>query len=234
MTGFHRKIFPSRLKKTKDELRRELEVEKAAFAASGGKPRSFYERRACPDAYRPPDSKSHFGRWQPKYRKNAKQKRAARNARKRARKKERMLKSPDYVLPTSELQKSPPDVLKRYSAKLNGNLPASEKWFLALYKEHKLLRNSDRFNEPFADVCIPDIVNHELRYIIEVQDPTHKKVERIVKDARKNVLFAKSGYRAFYVWAWDHLSFDAFLPVFKEFLRYKLYGYDPLRELESF
>ena len=120
--------------------------------------------------------------------------------------------------------------LRRFSKQLNKNLPASDLWFLSLYKAHGLLREDDLFNEPFENTCIPDVVNHILRYIIEVQDPTHKLKERIIRDAKKNALFAKSGYRTFYVWAWDHYSFDAFLEQFKEFRRR---GWDLSRDRED-
>lgn len=217
----YRGTYCRRVKKTRAEKQRELEVEKAAFYASGGVNRSFYERRACPDAFRPPE-KTKYEKWRPKHKNN---KSSRRNRKKERRAAERRLssvilrKAQTTPIPQKQVFVSKKEVLKRYAAKLNANVPASEKWFLSLYEAHGLLDVEDRFNEPFADVCIPDIVNHRHKYIIEVQDPTHKKVARIVWDAKKNALFAKSGYRAFYVWAWDHLSFDAFLPVFKEFMR---------------
>ena len=229
MTRFHRSIFRTNVYTSKEQGKRQAKLDKKLG-------RSFYESRACPDRDRSPEE---FRKWQPIQSRKA-AKRAARKAKKRLRRARETL---DRIAPAPKRRsgfhvnsaqtahykpvkpKTPflpmSEILKRYAAKLNGNFPVSEKWFLALYKEHGLLHASDKFNEPFADVCIPDIVNHELRYIIEVQDPTHKKTERIIRDAKKNVLFAKSGYRAFYVWAWDHASFDAFLSIFKEFLRIK-------------
>lgn len=106
--------------------------------------------------------------------------------------------------------------LRLCSERLNANLPASDQWFLSLYREHKVFEGDDLINEPFCGF-IPDILNKRLRYIIEVQDPTHKKLSRIIKDAKKNVAYRGVGFRVFYIWAWDHNSFDAFLEQFKEF-----------------
>lgn len=98
--------------------------------------------------------------------------------------------------------------------------PAGERWFYALFNKSKLKQYDDIQNHPFAGF-IPDIINHRLRYVIEIQDRTHDQPARIARDKKKLEKLLHSGYRVFYVRAWNHSSYEQFLSFFSNYLKIK-------------
>ena len=112
------------------------------------------------------------------------------------------------------------------------SLPASEQWFHGLYREAGLAHPADRLNEIFCNF-IPDVVNHELRYVIEVQDPSHKLAKRARRDRHKARVWAREGYRVFAVWAWQEESFTAFSGAMREYRTALLNAQRRLEEMKA-
>lgn len=95
---------------------------------------------------------------------------------------------------------------KRFSKKLNSNLPQSEIWFRRLYKLYR--STHDRFNKPLNLKYIPDILNQEDKYIIEVDGSIHNTEEQIIKDKEKDQYYFNHGYDVIRVIAYSQSSFD--------------------------
>lgn len=100
-----------------------------------------------------------------------------------------------------------------FAAELEKNLPASEKWFRELYQE--FVHKNDKYNKPFNDMYIPDVINYKLKYIIEIDDPTHNKPEIRVKDKKKTLYYVTNGFTVFRLKAYDN-------QWFKEFIKYMI------------
>lgn len=96
------------------------------------------------------------------------------------------------------------------------SLPASEQWFHGLYRDSRLAHPADELNKIFMNF-IPDVVNHSLRYVIEVQDPSHLQAKRARRDRHKAKVWGREGYRVFAVWAWNEESFNAFYRAMVEY-----------------
>jgi very-short-patch-repair endonuclease len=79
---------------------------------------------------------------------------------------------------------------------LNNDLPRSEKWFQRFWKDNGLEDAGDRYNEPFRGL-IPDIINHQYKYIIEVDGGIHRRTKQARLDAKKNKIYLASGYQLF-------------------------------------
>jgi very-short-patch-repair endonuclease len=93
---------------------------------------------------------------------------------------------------------------------LRANPPASERRFYKRYLESGLLHPKDLFNEVFNGRYIPDVTNHDLKYVIEIQGSMHNLEEVKVKDVIKAKYFISLGYEVFTVR--DSLeSFDSFM-----------------------
>jgi len=90
--------------------------------------------------------------------------------------------------------------------KLNSNLPRSEQWFWNLYRKSGFDLKSDKQNAVIGP-WIFDVANHELKYVIEIQDPTHLKKHRRVKDKAKRAWAIKHGFFYIQIKAWSIESF---------------------------
>lgn len=99
------------------------------------------------------------------------------------------------------------EYLAKRSKELNKSLPRSEKWFQRLYIEEGLRVKTDLFNEPFMGY-IPDVLNHNFKYTIEVQGSVHEREEVKLRDKGKRDAFVQAGYAVFYVMAYSHGSYD--------------------------
>lgn len=99
------------------------------------------------------------------------------------------------------------------AAELERNLPKSEQWFRSLYTQHK--HEKDEYNRPFKGK-IPDIINHQFKYIVEVDGSIHDTAKQIIIDRNKDIIFKKAGYQVFRVIAYDQFSFNECLSEIKQ------------------
>jgi len=99
------------------------------------------------------------------------------------------------------------EYLDRLAKRLEENLPKSEVWFRSIYERHGLKLESDKYNQPWFK-RIPDIVNHDLKYVIEIDGSIHEKKEQIARDRKKDRFYENKNYRVFRVKAYDNESLD--------------------------
>jgi len=113
--------------------------------------------------------------------------------------------------------------LKELAIRLNKDLPKSEKWFHSLWEPHK--HKKDHYNHTFNGVYIPDIINKQHRYIIEVDGTIHDKPTQKIKDLEKDIYYMRHGYFIFRIRAYD---IDAFTPLLDQItkLREKMSSFD--------
>ena len=95
--------------------------------------------------------------------------------------------------------------LKHLANSLNNNLPSSEKWFNSLYSIHK--HNKDMNNQVVMGY-IPDVVNEEFKYIIEIDGSIHDSIKTKKKDHKKSMKFWSKGYSVIRIKAYDIKSFN--------------------------
>lgn len=95
--------------------------------------------------------------------------------------------------------------LREFAAELNQNLPKSEQWFQNLYKPYRI--KSDQFNFPFANF-IPDLINKEFKYIIEIDGSIHNVPEVLERDKIKDKVFRARGFKVFRINHNDKAQFD--------------------------
>jgi len=93
--------------------------------------------------------------------------------------------------------------LKNFAKELNNNLPKSEVWFQTIYKHFKHVH--DQFNVPMCGY-IPDVINKQYKYIIEIDGSIHDLPEVQEKDRKKEKLYQRLGYTVFRVKAYDNAS----------------------------
>lgn len=97
---------------------------------------------------------------------------------------------------------------QKFSQVPEGLVPSSE-WFHRLYQSEGLFVSGDKIDLEFAGAR-GDIVNHFLRYVIEVQPTAIRANSRLARERTNAKLWAAEGYRAFVVFAWHHTSFQLF------------------------
>lgn len=98
------------------------------------------------------------------------------------------------------------DLLARRAVRLSQKLPKSEKWFFNLDKKYKFLVNSDLSNIPYG-YYIPDIINFDFKYIIEIDGSSHNSKKSIEKDAKRDVWFENEGFKVFRIKAYNISSY---------------------------
>lgn len=102
--------------------------------------------------------------------------------------------------------------IESFAADLEKNLPKSEVWFRSLYEKH-LKIDSDIYNKPFKNRYIPDLINEEFKYIIEIDGTIHETPEVKAKDTTKNVYFKNCGYSVFRIKAYSLTHYIGVLKV---------------------
>ncbi len=95
--------------------------------------------------------------------------------------------------------------VNEFAEQIQANLPHSDKWFQELWKKFKV--TSDEYNSPFGGIYIPNCINHEFKYIIDL-GPEFVTEKQIVKDNRKDAFFMEKGYVCFRVKVNNLDSFD--------------------------
>lgn len=95
--------------------------------------------------------------------------------------------------------------LAAFARQLNNNLPKSEIWFQELYEPYKV--QGDEFNVPFGGY-IPDLINKEHRYIIEVDGTMHDQIHIQMKDRVKDKQRERLNYLCVRIKAYDKASFE--------------------------
>lgn len=101
-----------------------------------------------------------------------------------------------------------------FADKLKKNLPKSEVWFndmLAKYPfpmkfETKTDNLMGKSNDVF-DCYIPDILNRDYKFAIEVDGSIHETEKQKLKDIKKDRMYARCQYKVYRVKAFDELSF---------------------------
>ena len=83
--------------------------------------------------------------------------------------------------------------IERYAEALNRDLARSERWFQSLWDKHTF---NDYYNHPMGKY-IPDVINFQYRYIIEVDGSVHETPEQKVKDLKKDAYYKSKGYQVF-------------------------------------
>jgi very-short-patch-repair endonuclease len=117
-----------------------------------------------------------------------------------------------YKLPKKKLKRKPRQ-LKQYAKELNANLPNSERWFLEHYTPHP----KDRFNRPFGPY-IPDIINKQYRYIIEIDGSIHDAPQVKLRDVIKTKYYQDNFFKVFRVKAYNQDSLDTFFDEYHAYL----------------
>lgn len=107
------------------------------------------------------------------------------------------------------------DVVKRLARELNENLPRSEKWFQKLWAEHK--HHNDVYNYAYKGIYIPDVINKQYKYIIEIDGSIHDKHQQKKKDLKRDQYFEKEGYITFRITAYDRIQFDKLVKAIVEY-----------------
>lgn len=107
-------------------------------------------------------------------------------------------------------------LLKDTSSRLNENLPQSEIWFQQLFKSH-FATNQDKYNYVFKNMYIPDVINFNKKYVIEIDGSIHNLHSVKQHDHKKNVYYTLKGFRVFRVKAYDLNSYINFC---KEYIDY--------------
>lgn len=95
--------------------------------------------------------------------------------------------------------------LNAFANKLNQNLPRSECWFKSLYTRHYSI-SSDKYNQP-VNKYIPDVVNLEFKYIIEIDGSVHNLDCVKLKDLTKEQVYTKLGFKVFRIRAYNELDY---------------------------
>lgn len=105
--------------------------------------------------------------------------------------------------------------LYEFAYKLNQSLPASEQWFWDKWRALKMIDKYDYANKPRYGY-IPDVINMQHKYIIEVDGSIHD-LDRIKrKDAYREGVFKKKGYLVVRVKAFCDVSLRACIEIIQE------------------
>jgi len=96
--------------------------------------------------------------------------------------------------------------LKDFAKSLCDNLPKSEQWFLDQLSERNI-RVELKSNVPIFGY-IPDFINKEYKFVIEVDGSIHNLPEIKAKDKKKDAAYKRAKYKVFRVVAYDKQSLD--------------------------
>lgn len=91
--------------------------------------------------------------------------------------------------------------LYKTAKRLQEKPPSSENWFRKLYKQHLIY--SDEFNVVFENKYIPDLINKEYKYIVEIDGKYHNHPKRKILDSKRDDFFKEKGYRVFRIPGFD-------------------------------
>lgn len=106
--------------------------------------------------------------------------------------------------------------IKKRALELNENLPKSEVWFWSLYKNQGYALDSDKPNVPWG-FWIFDVKNDKYKYVIEIQDPSHKKKAQKIKDKVKKDYAIKNGYYYLSIRAWSLMDYTRAIECLKNY-----------------
>ncbi len=101
-----------------------------------------------------------------------------------------------------------------FAEKLREKMPASEVWFLELFKNEGIgiyLNNNIVIGYYIADYVYKNL-------IIEIDDPTHDNPEQKLKDCKKDDYYTSKGYKVIRVKAWDQTSYNNAIKQIKSYL----------------
>lgn len=104
---------------------------------------------------------------------------------------------------------------KKMGEYLNKNCAKSELWFKLLYQKH-FESQLDRYNKPFLNKYIPDVINTNYKYVIEIDGTLHDDSIQKEKDTKKDIFYSQNGYEVIRIKAYDDLSYiEAIKLIFK-------------------
>jgi len=110
------------------------------------------------------------------------------------------------------------EVVERLANELKSDLPRSEKWFQKLWAKHK--HHRDQYNEAYKGKYIPDVINTQYKYVIEVDGSFHDSDKQKAKDKARDKYFESEGYITFRLKAYDQNQFEQLVSAIK-FIRNK-------------
>ena len=116
------------------------------------------------------------------------------------------------------------------AAKLRKNKPKSEIWFMNKLKEvcFPNVLPIGKSNQVFNNRYIPDILNHKLKFIVEIDGSVHNLESVKEKDSKKNTYYMRRHYQVIRVRAYDDESFfKATLRLAQRFRNYLYYVRSP-------
>lgn len=93
-----------------------------------------------------------------------------------------------------------------FAQEIENQLPKSEIWFRSLYEKHYKIE-SDKYNQVFHAKYIPDLINKEYKYIIEIDGSIHDLERVSKKDQYKDYFYRVKGYKVFRLKAYDVLAY---------------------------
>lgn len=96
--------------------------------------------------------------------------------------------------------------LKKVSKGLNENLPKSEVWFNSKYKNSGINIKFEA-NKPFGGY-IPDLINKDLKLIIEIDGSIHQNEDVKKKDDKKDLKYKQLGFRVIRLIAYNEESYN--------------------------
>lgn len=105
--------------------------------------------------------------------------------------------------------------IQALSRALRRKTPASEKWFQFEWKRSGMIHSQDLFNY-VSGPFIPDLINHNLKYLVEVDGSIHRNSLVQQKDTAKQKYFEDKGFSVFRVKAFDHVSLAAAINAIRE------------------
>lgn len=103
---------------------------------------------------------------------------------------------------------------QKRAKELQANTPQSELWFYKLYQSYQ--HPKDLFNKAHKGY-IPDVINYQFRYIIEIDGSVHDTLRQQGRDRVKDNYFKRTGFKVFRIKAYDTFSFDQCIQQLIEF-----------------
>lgn len=106
--------------------------------------------------------------------------------------------------------------IQQYAQRLQKQMPKSEVWFWELYEKNGLKLKSDQSNQILGNYIF-DVLNGDLRYVIEIQDPGHKRSSRKRRDQLKREYAQSRGFHYIAIKGWSLTSFFKGMESLKEY-----------------
>lgn len=90
---------------------------------------------------------------------------------------------------------------------LNRVVPKSEVWFRSLFENQKLKQNDEFYNHVYKKAYIADVINYDLKYLIEIDGGIHDRSDVKRKDKKRDEYFAYQGFKTYRIKAYDNKQY---------------------------